>query len=191
MRRAAVALIVAILCAGGCGVPTDSGVEVADRDDVPFGLLDADRAPATGPPQGVGSVVDIFLYDPAAGHLVPVTRRVESSGPSAVIAELESGPSEAEATLGLQSALSEIDAIDGLRVDGTRVTVDLTETFTELSGTEQRIALAQLVFSLTDRTEVEELGVTVEDAPVEVPRGDGTLTGDPVGRSDYEALAPP
>lgn len=174
-----------------CGVPTDDGVETADPDGVPFGLLEPDRVPVAAPPPGQGAVVDVFLFDADAEHLVPVTRRVESTDLGAVVGELESGPSDLEAALGLQSALSDVDVVVGVEVEGTIATVDLGEAFTELSGTEQRVALAQLVYSLTDRSGVERLSITIDGEPVEVPRGDGTLTGDAVERVDYESLAPP
>lgn len=183
--------VVSVVFAASCGVPTDGGVEAADPDEVPFGLLEPDRVPVAATPSGQGAVVDVFLFDPDAGHLAPVTRRVESAGLDTVVAELESGPSEVEAALGLQSALSEVDAVVGVEVEGATVTVDLIEAFTGLSGTEQRVALAQLVYSLTDRSGVERLSITIDGEPVEVPRGDGTLTGDAVERVDYEALAPP
>ena len=48
-------------------------------------------------------------------------------------------------------------------------------------------ALAQLVFTLTDLPGIQRVSVTVEGERVEVPRGDSTLTSDPLTRGDYAA----
>lgn len=191
MRARLWLLGLAVLLSGACGVGTDDGVEAIDAGDVPFGLLEPDRVPVAAPRPGAATVVDLYLYDPEARHLVPVLRRVEATGLDAVVAELESGPSEPESAIGLQSALAEVDAVIGVELVGAAAAVDLAESFTELGGTEQRVALAQLVFSLTGRPGVDELLVTIEGEQVGVPRADGTVTGDAVERADYESLAPP
>lgn len=174
-----------------CGVAVDDGVEVADPDDVPFGLLEPNRVPIAAP--GPGPTTAVVLYLTATDHerLVPITRRVDSAGIETIIDELQTGPSATESSLGLQSALSDVDAVTGVEITGTTAIVDLGDSFTELSGADQLTAIAQLIFTLTERPAIEQVAITVEGEPVEVPRGDGTLTRDALDRSDYEPLAPP
>lgn len=192
MRRPAPLLLLCLVSLlGACGVDTGGGVETVDPDGVPFGLLEEDREPIAGPPPGAGAVVDLYLFDPDEERVVPVTRRVDATGIAAMVAELEAGPSDAESSLGLQSALTDVEPIAGIEVDGDTVVLDLAESFTELSGSEQTTAIAQLVFTLTQRRDVDRVGITAEGEPIEVPRGDGTLTRDTLDRSDYESLAPP
>lgn len=193
MRRLAVllGLFVLVSMLAACGAGTDSSVETADPEDVPFGLLEQDREPIAGPRPGAGAVVDVFLFDSEEERVVPVARRVDSTTVAAVVEELEADPSDAESSLGLQSALIDVEPIAGVEIDGDTVVIDLAESFSELSGADQTTAIAQLVFTLTERGGIEQVAITAEGEPVEVPRGDGTLTRDTLDRSDYRSLAPP
>jgi spore germination protein GerM len=59
-----------------------------------------------------------------------------------------------------------------------------------LGGTEQLIALAEIVYTATARPGVGQVSFTLEGEPIEIPRGDGSLTSDAVTRGDYRELAP-
>jgi spore germination protein GerM len=172
-----------------CGVTTSNDVEIADPGAVPFGLLESDRVPVALPPAS-GTVVQLYLFNPDRSVLAPVTRQVDGVGLDAVVAELESGPTDSESLLGLQSALTDIDAIDTIDIDGSTAFVDLNESFTSLGGSDQIIAIAQLVFTVTERATVDQLVVRVDGEQVEVPRDDGTPTRDPLTRADYTSYSP-
>lgn len=75
-------------------------------------------------------------------------------------------------------------------LSGGVATVDLDEAFALLDGRDQRITLAQLVFTLTGRPGVGRVSFTVEGDPVDIPRGDGTLTSGSVSRDAYREFAP-
>jgi spore germination protein GerM len=173
-----------------CGVATGDDVELADPSAVPFGLLEPDRVPGALRPTG-GTVVDIHLFDPDSSVLVPVTRQVSTGEIDAVVAELESGPTDMESLLGLRSALTDIAAVDDLAVEGSTASVDLNDSFTTLGGNDQIIAIAQLVFTVTEAPTIDQLVITVEGANVEIPRADGTLTSDALTRADYSSFTPP
>jgi len=181
---------VAVLSVSGCGVTTSDDVEVADSEDVPFGLLEPDRVPVALPPAS-GTIVQLYLFDPDSSALVPVARQVSTAGIEAVAAELEYGPTASESFLGLQSALTDIAAIDGIDIEGSTALVDLNDSFTNLGGSDQVIAIAQLVFTVTERPTIDRLVVRVDGENVEVPRDDGTLTRDPLTRTDYTSFSPP
>lgn len=125
----------------GCGVTTSNNVEIADVEDVPFGLLEPDRVPTALRPVNGAVVVHLYLFDPDSSALVPVTRRIAADSIEAVVAELDTGPTESETFLGLRSALSDIDAIDGVNVDGSTAFVNLNDSFTTLGGGDQTIAI--------------------------------------------------
>jgi spore germination protein GerM len=188
--RALCTAVVVSVCAG-CGVATSDDVEIADADDVPFGLLEPDRVPVALRPVNGAVVVQLYFFDPDSSALVPVTRQVSAAGIEAVAGELQAGPTASESFLGLQSALTDIDAIDGIVIDGSTALVDLNDSFTTLGGSDQIIAIAQLVFTVTERRSVDRLVVRVNGETVEVPRDDGTLTRDPLTRSDYRSFSPP
>jgi spore germination protein GerM len=52
---------------------------------------------------------------------------------------------------------------------------------------EQKIALTQLVFTMTALHGVKQVQFLMNGERVSVPRGNGTLTDQPVKRSDYAA----
>ncbi len=188
-RRTHLCAALALCASVGCGVATSDEVEVADAEDVPFGLLEQDRVPVALPASG--TIVQLYFFDPDSSALVPVTRQVRTAGIEAVAAQLESGPTASESLLGLQSALTDIDAIESIDTAGSTALVDLNDSFTTLGGSDQTVAVAQLVFTVTERPTLDRLVVTVNGESVEVPRDDGTLTGDPLTRTDYASFAPP
>ena len=188
--RTACAAVVVVSIGVGCGVTTNDDVEVADADDVPFGLLEADRVPTALRPVN-GTVVQLYLFDSDSSALVPVTRQVSAAGIEAVAAELEAGPTASESFLGLRSALTDIDAIDSVDIDGSTALVDLNDSFTTLGGSDQIVAIAQLVFTVTEQPTLDRLIISVNGETVEVPRDDGTLTRDPLTRADYRSFSPP
>jgi hypothetical protein len=186
------ALVIAAIVASSataCGVATSDDVEIADPADVPFGLLERDRIPVALPVVGA-TVVEIHLFDPDISALVPVTRQLTTSDPAALLEELESGPTDAEALLGLRSPLADLDALDGVDVDGSTAVVDLNDSFNTLGGSDQIVAIVQLVYTATENSSVEQIVVRIEGETVEVPRDDGTLTSDPLTREAYRAFAP-
>lgn len=192
-RMGVIVGVVAVLGASGlgagCGVPTDRGVEHADPESVPFGLLEPDREETAVLPQG-GSAIDVFFFHAGEQRLIPVTRRVDAGDTTTVIRELEAGPSAAESSLGLQSSLIDVEVVDGVSVEGGIATVDLLAAFTDLSGAEQLTAVAQLVFSLTDRPGVGRVAFTLDGETVAVRRADGTSTNEPLDRDDFASMAP-
>lgn len=185
VRIVALVGIVAVL--GSCGVPTETSAEVADPEDVPFGLLDEEREPAGGAPAGQ-RVVEIFLHDDDERILVPVDRRLDDASLGAVLDELEEGPSDLEANAGLRSALTEIDAVAGIEVVDGIAEVELSEGFRDISGSEQLVALAQIVYTATARPGIGQVSFSLDGEPVEIPIGDGSLTSGTVTRSDYPSF---
>ena len=66
--------------------------------------------------------------------------------------------------------------------------VDLAAEFAELGSDRQLLAIAQLVLTLTSRPGVGQVAFTLDTAPIDVPRADGTITSDPVTRADYASM---
>jgi spore germination protein GerM len=173
-----------------CGISTEDAAQLARGDDVPFGLTDIPRSTTTTTLRDiVAAEVDIYLLGPE-GRLVVATRKVAETDPSAVVAVLLEGPTEDEAAFGVTTALIDEHLVRSVEVVGGVADVDLAESFADINGATQRAALAQLVYTLTGRPGVGRVSFTLGGQPVEVPRGDGTLTTGSVARDSYREVQP-
>jgi spore germination protein GerM len=190
LRRTLTLILLALLVAA-CGVPT--GNEAEPVEEVPFGLLDPQAPePADTAPPAEGPVIQIYLVDPAALRLAPVERRLDEgeTALSDVMDILLNGPTRAEQRQGLITALVDEDAVAATDLVGGVASVDLTQQFTVLDGPTQRLAIAQVVLTLTGRPGVGRVSFTLEGQPIDIPRGDGTLAQGSVSRDNYRELLP-
>lgn len=185
MKR--VTAVVLALLLGACGVPGGDDMELVEPEAVPFGLLEDDREVAEADEDG-SAVLEVFLVADDPGVLVPVERQVGSPSLASVLEELAAGPTAAEAAMGLRSAIPDRDVVARTTLDNGTATVDLTEDFPSLGGSDQLLAIAQIVLSLTERPGVERVAFTLDGDRVEVPRGDGSLTSGSVSRDAYVPL---
>lgn len=174
----------------GCGVPTEDRAHVTAAEDVPFGLLDADREPIAGD-SGAGRLpVRIYLYSDEKDALVAFERRVDEPSLRVALEVLLEGPSDAEASNDVTSALDDVDAVADVESGRGIAAVNLAPAFGDLSGADQLVALAQMVYTATARPGIGQVTFTLDGDPVDIPVGDGSLASGSVARDDYEALAP-
>lgn len=182
----ALAVAVALSVGVGCAISAEEEASELSADQVPFGLLDPDR-PGNDLPTDVGGVGEVYLV--ANDMLLSVPRPIPPDAELAdVISVLISGPTRNEAAIGLRSALPRDRTVLSVSQARRTATVDLEPTFTEIRAAEQPIAIAQIVFTLTRRPDVDRVAFTLDGEPLEVPRGDGSLTSDPLTRSDFPEL---
>jgi spore germination protein GerM len=188
LRRPLVCLLLVVLAA--CGVGAQDQAE--PLSDVPFGLLDPQASePADNAEPVTGPAVQIYLIDPTQ-RLTPVERRVEEGEVplSSVIDELLDGPTRAELRQGLTTAFPDDEGVQAAELVGGVASVDLDEQFTLLDGPTQRVAIAQIVLTLTARPGVGRVAFSLEGQPIDIPRGDGTLVAGSVSRDAYRELLP-
>lgn len=175
------------LAVAGCGVTTSDRVDRADPERVPFGLLDTDTsvAPDRGP---TSRPVDLYFYDRQAQRLVIVPGQVPDTSLESVLIALQ----EVSATSGAPAGnpLNGSDVLRAVSISRGRAQVDLSAAFSDLTGPAQLVALAEIVFTATARPGVGQVSFTLEGEPLQVTRGDGSLTSEPVTRADYPELAP-
>jgi hypothetical protein len=177
--------------AAGCGVGAQSTPTVADPDDVPFDLLESTTT--TVPPGAAGGATVRICLDRGT-ELVEVDHPVEAVPTDRVAAAVDAvlaGPNDDERAAGLATAWPAGDLIESVEVVRGIAAVDLAADFAELPGDGQLRAVAQMTCSLTAQRGVGQVRFTLEGSSIAVPRADGSVTGDPVTRQDYEVLIAP
>jgi hypothetical protein len=191
MKRAYVPFIALLaLLLASCGVPADSKPRPIPDNQVPFDLLapSTTSPPATTAPVATAPVT-IFLLGPE--RLVGVQRTV-AAPPSlgTVLASLVQGPTDAEAMQGLRGAINPQTSVLAAQINGDIAVVNVSGAFSGLGVQDQISALAQIVYTATAISGVDGVQIAVNSATVDVPRGDGSTTRDPLRRSDFASLAP-
>jgi spore germination protein GerM len=181
-RLLAVAVLTAV---SACGVGTEDAPQRAEDDSVPFGLL-SPNAPTLVPPATAATTESVILYFIAGDRLSAVERRLD---PPVSLDDIVVALAEPAGEGGpLRSAVGSPPLVAHLKLAGGVVQVDLAAGVAELGGDTQLLAIAQLVCTLTARPGVGQVSFTLGGQPVDVPRGDGTLTSGAVSRDDYAQL---
>ena len=190
MRRLGVVLVLLVGLVA-CGVPGDSDPRAIEAENVPFGLL-APTAEATTTTQPSAFTatdrVTIYLAD-ADGKLQSVRRQV--TAPSSVAKAIESllgGPTEEEADRLSTAITSETKLLGVQGPDDGLVILDLSRQLLDITGRQQILALAQVVWTATALPSVDRVLFEFEGEQAEVQNGNGTLTSSPLGRLSYRDL---
>lgn len=125
------------------------------------------------------------------GRLLPVGTVVKAPVTvSDVLDALLAGPTNAETTAGVQSAISDQTSLLSVHVRSGVAYVDLSAVFSAIGGKDQILAIAQVVFTATEVAGVQSVAFSLAGNSVEVPTGDGTLVQRPVTRADFPQVAP-
>jgi hypothetical protein len=210
MARSLIALMSIVLATSSCSIPGDGSVKRIDPDQIPYEL----NATTTSPPpttvpattttapvvesttSTISSTIPVEivrLFFVAGAQIVPIDRLLLSPAAAPqVLAALSEGPPEGDAAAGLRSALP-VGFVAEVSVERGIATVILPGTFiTDLPGGEQRLAVAQIVLTLTRQSGVGQVRFTSDNEPQSVPRGRGDLStpGATVACDDYANLLP-
>lgn len=184
-------LVVVALAAGsvaGCGVPNDREARRIPAEELPFGLGAPEAAtttttalpPDTAPIETLGDR-SVDVHTVVEGRLVSTPVPLDAPATiDDVIGLVESPPPRAPG----RSVLRPGDVVASSR-QGSVVTVELLDTVLELPTSEQALAVAQLVLTLTSIAGIDGVEFTVAGAGAAVPlpdgsAGEGTITADDV-----------
>lgn len=199
-----------VLATSGCSIPGDGSVKQIDPDQIPYELNATTTSPApttvpatttTAPvvettTSTISSTIPVEvvrLFFVAGAQIVPIDRLLLSPAAAPqVLAALSEGPPEGDAAAGLRSALP-VGFVAEVSVERGIATVVLPATFiTDIPGGEQRLAVAQIVLTLTRQSGVGQVRFTSNNEPQSVPRGRGDLSapGATVACDDYANLLP-
>ena len=177
----AVALVVT-----ACGVPIEGSPRGVPANQLPAGLQTPETT-VEDSPDTTESVEVWFVRDEllvGSRHTVdaPLT-------PQKALDELLLGPDADEQGRALRSALPDAEVVLGTTFARGIATVDLSPRFSEIPASDQLLAVAQIVLTLTDLRGVGMVEFQVEGAPIAVPLPSGESSGERVSRDDYYGLA--
>jgi spore germination protein GerM len=138
-----------------------------------------------------------FLDDPEGDRptLVPVLREVPETKAVATAAmnSLIEGPTadEADAKVPLTSAMPAGTTLLGLKVEDRVATVDLSREFESGGGSASVLGrIAQVVYTLTQFSNVDAVRFYLDGKPVDVFGSEGVILDTPVGREQYRDQLP-
>jgi spore germination protein GerM len=155
---------------------------------VPYDLL-ASQPAVPSPPQA-GPRVSIYLVD--GDHLVARSRQIIGLNvPAEALRSLLLGPMPVESVHGLVSDIPAQTRLYSLDLQGTVATVDLSATFGAAGGSQQVLAIAQIVYTVTESKYISAVRFSLAGRPIEVPNGSGSLALGARTRADFQAQAPP
>lgn len=124
-------------------------------------------------------------------RLVAVVRSVEPSSDrlTRALRALVRGVDATERDQDLRTALPLDTAPPTWRVEPDGLQLELPETFDGLDSRDQVLAVAQLVYTVTENSDADRVAFTRRDTPVDVPDAAGRLLARPVTRQDYGRFA--
>lgn len=186
MRTTSLALTVGSLVLIGCGLDPDSTPrpipDVEQRALVDIEFADVGTT-------GSGRIY-LERIDETGRSFLTSVRRELSLDPQTVMAALLTGPTEAEQQVGLRTAVPRDTTLLSARYVATDlVKVDVSSEIFQATGDDLVAAVAQIVLTLAEIDGVERVSLAVDGASVEWPRGDGSLTSEPLTIYDYPGRA--
>ncbi|MCF6507411.1 hypothetical protein E9549_08320 [Blastococcus sp. MG754426] len=180
MRALAVALcVLAVLT--GCGV---------DPQPQPERIAVPTAPPGTATPQADDAGPEVVVYFVRGADLAPAPRATRAATPENAVTLLATGPTRAEVIGGLRTAVAPQSIVADEGLPGGITAVNVTEEFAGITGGNQLLAVAQVVWTLTELPGTARVRFLLDGRPLEVPTDVGLSDG-PVGRDQFQSVAPP
>lgn len=182
MNRAIVAILLALaFLVSACGVRAQS-----EPDGI---TLEPSQEETTQRPVNPSpATAEVFFI--RGNRLEPVNRGVPDQSESSVLQALAAGPTRSEVLGGIRTAIPpQRFRVTLSEVSSNVAVVQVGEGFASISGENQLMAVAQVVWTLTGRPGVDRARLELSGEPVEVPTDRG-LVGYPVSREDFSSVRP-
>ena len=196
MKSKNLALVVSLaaLCAS-CAIPSGGDFQAIPDSEVPYELASPRTtfAPSavTTIPGSDTSTEAIDAYFISNSRVLKIVRLVAApAGPDQALATLSALDTLDPALAGLRTAIPKTFSAT-VSVERGVASVDSTRGLLDtLSPLDQRLAVAQIVLTLTSRPGIGQVLFSVDGVPTGVPRGRGDLAGPltPVTFDDYSSL---
>lgn len=208
IRLAAVSAAV-LVAATSCGVPRDREDRPLAPTDIAFSPLPeptsttststtappvttvAPPTTSTLPPTTTPVTFPLDIYWIAGSIVRPVRRVAVEATLDTAIEALRAGPTSSDTEAGLRSAIPSSDMIDSAIVQSGTATISLAPSFLTLPGTEQTLAIAQIIYTVTNLPGVGLVEFQLGDRPLSVPTADGQPSQGALSRDDYVSLVDP
>jgi len=184
-----------VVACASCAIPAGGDFQAIPDSEVPYELSSprTTLAPSavTTLPGSDTSTEAIDTYFISNSRVLKIVRLVAApAGPDQALATLSALDTQDPALAGLRTAIpntfsATVSVERGVAsVDSTRGLLDT------LSPLDQRLAVAQIVLTLTSRPGIGQVLFSVDGVPTGVPRGRGDLAGPltPVTFDDYSSL---
>ena len=150
-------------------------------------------SPVETTPQPTPETSTFAVYLLRDGVIAPVRRTVAST-PAVARASLEAlmtGPTGAEESDGLVTAIPDGTTLLDVSVADGVATVDLSGTFDDGGGSASMLRrVAQVVATLTQFSTIERVAFRLDGEPVETIGGEGVVVDPPIGRIAIEEQSP-
>jgi hypothetical protein len=200
-----------LLWATGCGVPSDSQDRPLAPNEIAYQPLPepttTTSTTTTAPPVTtvappatsttllptttvpIAFPLDVYWID---GSTIRPIRRldVEATLKTAVEA-LRAGPSFSDSDAGLRSAIPGPDMIESASVESGTATIRLATSFLTLPGNEQTLAIAQIVYTVTNLPGIGLVEFQLGGRALSVPTANGEASQGALSRDDYVSLLSP
>ena len=176
-RRGWLALLLVLAFVAGCGLTAQSRPEPVQTSPV-------EDSAALAPPLST-EVVQIYLV--RAERLVAVPRAGRTVADA--IASLSAGPTALDSEAGLNSPLTGATVELAAEHNPEVVTVEMTPEFARLPEHERFLAVAQLVWTVTEVCCAKQVRVQLAARPVPMPTDSGPVLR-AVRRDDYSSVGP-
>lgn len=174
-----------------CGLPADDTPRVIAAEKVPYSLL----GPSTSAESNQAGGIEVPLYFVSSDRLALAPRRMSATDPKTVLQTLIKGPASSDSSA-LKSAIPPETRVLRTDLRDRTLTVVLTKDVLSATGPLQKNGFAQLVYTATDLSGVNQVQFRIADPDggneqdIEPPTDSGAKRG-PLSKSDYASLAPP
>ena len=178
----------------GCGIPTEQAARPIAASQLPGRVVP--HIPSRKIPTTDSGLVQVDVYFTSTNaYVLPEARYVKPHASLATVIGtllLADGPSTTERFKGVQSALSPQIHLLSSHVASNVVTVNFSAGFGQLSGTQEILGVAQVVYTIAANLRAS-VGVLfeIDGVPIDVPVASGALESGPVHESQYSTLLSP
>ena len=184
-----------VIACASCAIPAGGDFQAIPDSEVPYELSSprSTLAPSavTTLPGSDTSTEAIDAYFISNSRVLKIVRLVAApAGPDQALATLSALDTQDPALAGLRTAIPKTFSAT-VSVERGVASVDSTRGLLDtLSPLDQRLAVAQIVLTLTSRPGIGQVLFSVDGVPTGVPRGRGDLAGPltPVTFDDYSSL---